>query len=228
VRDVTEHVPQPPAPGTIFDTKQQPNLFRNISLRTAATSNAATVIVIDALETPTVAQMYVRQQSISFFRKMPSGDVFAIFQLDTHLHLIQGFSADPKTLYAAVEGKRDMPDLPIGMSKIHRKQVLDQAMYAMGHYLEAFRGRKNIIWFTSAVPGKMSGLRDNPSRMQLISRRERLLLLHESQSLATGITVGNSHMAVIAGSQSMLLQSTSLGNLLPHTSDGRVSKSTLL
>src|SRR6202012_390581 len=81
---------------------------------------------------------------------------------DTRLHLIQGFSADPATLYAAVESKREMPALPSNLSKAERKQMLDDALHLMGRYLEAFPGRRNIVWFTSAVPGKISGLKDNP------------------------------------------------------------------
>ncbi len=162
VRGLTEHTPEPPAPGATFGMTQRPNVFRNISVPADANSNAVTVILIDALETPTVAQMYVRQQLMSFFRRMQPGHVFAIFQLDTRLHLIQGFSADPATLYAAVESKRDMPVLPSYLSKEDRKAMVDQAMYVMARYLEAFPGRKNIVWFTSAVPGKISGLKDNP------------------------------------------------------------------
>jgi VWFA-related protein len=162
VRAVTEHVPQPTVPASTLDPRQAPNVFRNISLPATANSNAVTVILIDALETPTTAQMYVRQQLMSFFRKMPPGYVFAIFQLDTRLHLIQGFSADPTTLYAAVESKREMPALPPDLDTNQRKQMLDDALHLMGRYLEAFPGRKNIVWFTSAVPGKISGLKDNP------------------------------------------------------------------
>jgi len=138
------------------------NVFRNVTLPASVQSNVVTVILIDALETPTVAQMYVRQQLASFFQKMAPGHLFAIFQLDTRLHLIQGFSDDPQTLLAAVQSKREMPSLPANLGKGDRQVMVDQAMYVMARYLDAFPGRKNVVWFTSAVPGKISGLKDNP------------------------------------------------------------------
>lgn len=133
-----------------------PNTFTNYT--PVGNTNVATVILLDALDTPITAQQYLRQDLIQYFRHMPPGTPVAIFQLDTEMHLIQGFSSDPQALLAAAESKRDMPSLskPIhgsyGQYRRARAQILRDGMRMMGRYLAGFPGRKNLIWFTGEAP----------------------------------------------------------------------------
>lgn len=133
-----------------------PNTFTNYN--PVPNSNAYTVILLDAMDTPIHAQMFVREQLIAFLKHAQPGTPIAIFQLDSEVRLIQGFSSDPKVLLEAAESKRDMPSLrkPFygsrDLNRMVRNQVLGQGMQAMGKYLAGFPGRKNLIWFTARLP----------------------------------------------------------------------------
>ncbi len=99
--DVTKLKAAPPLPA---------NTFTNFT--PVANSNAYTVILLDALNTPVSSQMYLRQQLIDYLKHdMQPGTPIAIFQLDVGMKLIQGFSTDPQVLLAAAESKRNMPSL---------------------------------------------------------------------------------------------------------------------
>lgn len=137
------------------------NTFTNFT--PIVNSNAYTVILLDALNTPIEAQMYLRDQVIAYLKHMQPGTPIAIFQLDTEMRLIQGFSADPKVLLAAAESKRDMPSLrkPIHGDRDYylrmKNQILGEGMQSLGRYLAGFPGRKNLIWFTGQLPTWLSG-----------------------------------------------------------------------
>ena len=138
-----------------------PNTFTNFA--PVANSNAYTVILLDALNTPLQAQMELRAQLISYLKHMEPGTPIAIFQLDTQMRLIQGFSTDPKVLLAAADSKRDMPSLqkPIRGDRyynvISKNQILGEGMQSIGRYLAGFPGRKNLVWFTGSVPQWATG-----------------------------------------------------------------------
>jgi VWFA-related protein len=120
--------------------------------------------VIDALNTPLVAQMYLRQQLIAFMKTVPPGNVFAIFQMDASgMHLVQGFTSDPAVLLKGVESKRDSVVMrPPMVYRKERKEILNEGMREMGRYLAGFPGRKNLIWFAGEVPRAVFGLKANP------------------------------------------------------------------
>ena len=143
--------PKPPA--------LAPNTFTNA--RSAPTpglvKTASTVFLLDALDTPLSAQSYVRDQLLAYFNTMQPGTEVAIFQLDTQLRLLQGFTSDPAVLRAAVHD-RDKPlqtAIPGGpgyVTQALRMDVLNGAMQSLGSYLSSRPGRKNLIWFTAHIP----------------------------------------------------------------------------
>jgi VWFA-related protein len=117
-----------------------PNTFTNFAR--PGNTNSVNVIVIDALDTPLPAQMYLRQQLIAFMKTVPPGNVFAIFQMDASgMHLVQGFTSDPAMLLKAVESKRDSVVMrPPMVYRKERKDILNEGMREMGRYLAGFRG----------------------------------------------------------------------------------------
>jgi len=134
-----------------------PNTFTNFL--PVANTNASTVILLDALDTSVQTQMELREQLIDYLKHMQPGTPIAIFQIDTGMHLIQGFSSDPQVLLDAAKSKRDMPSLqkPIhGTRDEYRRARLDilrTGFQMMGRYLAGFPGRKNLVWFTGGIPG---------------------------------------------------------------------------
>ena len=133
-----------------------PNTFSNF--QPVANTNASTVILLDALDTPIQAQMQLREQVIDYMKHVPAGTPIAIFQVDTEMRLIQGFSADPEVLLAAAKSKRDAPSLrqPWQGNRQEflrfRRDMLRDGFRLMGRYLAGFPGRKNLIWFTAQIP----------------------------------------------------------------------------
>lgn len=141
--------------------KMPANTFTNFVRQ--GNTNAVNVIVIDALDSPLPAQMYLRQQLIGFMKTVPPGNVFAIFQLDTSMHLVQGFTSDPEVLLKAMESKRDSVTMrPVMTYRKERRELLNDGLHEMGRYLAGFPGRKNLIWFTGEVPRPVFGLNRNP------------------------------------------------------------------
>lgn len=163
IRSVSEHrVMAAEEVARVSGVKMPPNTFTNF-VRPGNT-NSVNVIVIDALDTPLVAQMYLRQQLIAFMKTVPPGKVFAIFQMDASgMRLVQGFTSDPAMLLKAVESKRDSVVMrPPMVYRKDRKEILNEGMREMGRYLAGFPGRKNLIWFAGEVPRAVFGLKANP------------------------------------------------------------------
>ena len=133
-----------------------PNTFTNYT--PIANTNASTVILLDALDSSVQTQMEVRAQFIDFLEHMQPGTAVAIFQIDTEMRLIQGFSSDPQVLLQAAKSKRDMPSLlrpltgPGTERRFVKTDILRTGFQMMGRYLAGFPGRKNLIWLTGAIP----------------------------------------------------------------------------
>ncbi len=162
-----EHRPMSPAEAAKLNAtvKLPPNHFTNFDPVTNE-SNASTVFLLDALDTPVQAQMYLREQMIDYMKTVPVGTRIAIFQLDTQMHMIQGFTSDPDVLRQVVSSKRDQPVLspllggpnaPNYVRERMRQQYLTEGMQALARYLAPFPGRKNLIWFTGRVPINVYG-----------------------------------------------------------------------
>ena len=86
-------VPRPAnlAPG-IFSNAQAP----------ASGAPVLNILLVDALNTPLADQTFLHQQLLQFLRT-PSPGPMAVFGLTTHLIPLQGFTADPRLLRAAVD-----------------------------------------------------------------------------------------------------------------------------
>lgn len=140
-----------------------PNTFTNYT--PVANTNSSTVILLDALDTRIEDQMELRQELIDYIKHMQPGTPIAIFRVDTQMHLVQGFTADPAVLLDAAKSKRNMPTLQkllFGTSEeysIMRSDILSTGFRLMGLYLGGFPGRKNLIWITGSIP---SAYRNDP------------------------------------------------------------------
>ncbi|WP_348262229.1 VWA domain-containing protein [Telmatobacter sp. DSM 110680] len=133
-----------------------PNTFTNYSA--VANANAYTVILLDALNTRLDDQMSVREALIRYLKDRPPGGPVAIFERDTKMHLVQGFTSDPQVLLAAAQSARNNPQL-LKMVRgtreenlVYRMDDVTLGFQLLGRYLAAFPGRKNLIWFTGALP----------------------------------------------------------------------------
>ncbi len=163
IRWVHEHHPMDAAATRQLAStpKLPPNTFSNFTM--VRNTDASIVFLLDAMDTPVAEQMEVRQQLIDFFKHMQPGPPMAIFQLDTEVRLVQGFTSDPQVLLAAVESGRAQPSLAVPTAAprsytyfaVYRRTLMEtlrDGMSMMGRYLAGYPGRKNLIWFTGRVP----------------------------------------------------------------------------
>ena len=133
-----------------------PNTFTNYT--PVANTNSSTVILLDALNTRIEDQMELRQELIDYIKHMQPGTPIAIFRIDTEMHLIQGFTADPAVLLDAAKSKRNLPSLQKLLPGTReeygsiRSDILSSGFRLMGLYLGGFPGRKNLIWITGSIP----------------------------------------------------------------------------
>ncbi len=64
------------------------------------------MLLIDALNTPKIDQVLVREQTIQFLQQMPPGTELAVFTLGTRLRMVQGFTTDSSALLASLQDKK--------------------------------------------------------------------------------------------------------------------------
>jgi VWFA-related protein len=77
-----------------------PNTFTNVPA--VAPNEAINVLLMDALNTPTTDQAYVRLQMVKYLALMPPGIRAGVFMLSERLRIIQGFTQDSTLLRASI------------------------------------------------------------------------------------------------------------------------------
>ena len=77
-----------------------PHVFTNFPLVQAADS--VNIILLDALNTPSRDQFYVRSQMLKYLKTIPPGTRVAIFTLASQLRMLQGVTTDSTELLAAL------------------------------------------------------------------------------------------------------------------------------
>ncbi|MGA2674456.1 MAG: VWA domain-containing protein [Terracidiphilus sp.] len=96
------HIDEAPGPVAHLP-REQPGVYNNIP--TVQPSGSIDVLLVDSLNTELADQAYVRQQLLKFLEAEPPGMRIAIFTLGSRLRLLQGFTADPTVLQAALKSK---------------------------------------------------------------------------------------------------------------------------
>ena len=87
----------PPAP-------LPPHTFTNAPLYPPST--AVNVLLLDGLNTPVANQMDVRNKMIKFMGEIPPGTPLAIFTLSSSLHMLAGFTTNPRALVKALDSAK--------------------------------------------------------------------------------------------------------------------------
>ena len=95
------------AKGTSTPTPRSPDTYTNRP--DYPESSTATVLLLDALNTPLASQMQAKAQMLDYLKRLPPGMPIAIFTLASRLRLVQGFTPDPGVLSAAFHDLRANP-----------------------------------------------------------------------------------------------------------------------
>ena len=140
-----------------------PNVFTNIPRMKPG--GAATVLLLDNLNTQLQDQSGVRARMLSYLKGVQPRSRFAIFALGTHLRYVQGFTDDPALLAAALKDPKrgaasEQPPLPLRsfwteqeLSQLDlRVRLTLQAFEELARYLAGIPGRKNVVWFSGSFP----------------------------------------------------------------------------
>lgn len=88
-----------------------PNVYTNFPVVQSADS--VNVILLDALNTPTRDQAYVRAQMLKYLRKIPPATRVAIFTLASQLRMLQGVTTDSTQLLAALNTHKGPQQSPL-------------------------------------------------------------------------------------------------------------------
>jgi VWFA-related protein len=160
--------------------KLDPNIFTNYSPVPA--NGALNVLLFDALNTKMIDQSVVLQQMQKYLATPHPGVRMELFELNSELRLLQGFTSDQEVLRAALANRKSAPQASMlmanamsdswgiepvsrgsvdplkGRTGLEPLQVLDrqestlQAMMALARYMGSLPGRKNLLWFSAEFP----------------------------------------------------------------------------
>jgi len=84
-----------------------PHVYSNFPEFTVV--GAANVLLLDALNTPLSAQMYVRQQMLKYLKNVPPGTRIAVFTLASRLRMVQGLTTDSTAIVDAISNNGTLP-----------------------------------------------------------------------------------------------------------------------
>ena len=118
-----QEVRQDMPPASHAPQQLPPNVYTN--LQPTPTTSAVNVLMLDLLNTRPEDQVAMKQESIKYLKSMPRGTRMAVLSLGSSLRILQGFTADPNILVAAVNTKKSRA-LPSPFVDEDSGQVLDQ------------------------------------------------------------------------------------------------------
>ncbi len=96
-------------PRSLPPLQMPPNQYTNFTQQEPG--GAVTILMLDVLNTPTLAQVNARKAMVEFLRRLPPGQRVGLFILSDRPRLVQGFTSSSDALIAA--GKSLRPDLSI-------------------------------------------------------------------------------------------------------------------
>jgi VWFA-related protein len=105
VKTLEEHTPPATPPPATPPVKLPAGVFTNFT--PVPETGPINVLLIDRLNTPMDAQMFLHQQLVEYIKRVKPGTRLAVFGLNRQLIFLQGFTSDPKLLLAALESKKN-------------------------------------------------------------------------------------------------------------------------
>jgi len=140
----------------------------------------ATVILIDALNTPISDFAYARTEIINFLHKLQPQDRVALYGLASRLFVLHDFTNDARSLLQSLEhakanpsnnrpGAEDLQASDIGndnldafisaaeqraadMNTVNRVQATAVVLASIAGHLAELPGRKNLVWVSASFP----------------------------------------------------------------------------
>ncbi|MGO9094585.1 MAG: VWA domain-containing protein [Bryobacteraceae bacterium] len=204
---------QSPAPGPAGAPPLAPNTFTNrLELRPKAPS-AATVILLDGLNTRFQDQARAKIRLIKFLQQLQPDDRVALYTLGSTLRILHDFTSDNTVLLRAlarhygrnsVEVADSEPEAPnsgstelddwltqtnqilADMQVANRAETTLSAIEAIANHAARLPGRKNLVWISGGFPFSL-GLTD----FYVGSGRETRVFLEETERTARAVNQAN-------------------------------------
>jgi VWFA-related protein len=105
-----------------------------------------TVLLLDALNTPTQDQSYARMQMLRYLDKqLASGQRMAVFALGQSLQLLQDFTDDPRLLKAAIESFKPNMSLELLLEDVDKRLPPPSRQTDLKRLAEAHEARLNAL-----------------------------------------------------------------------------------
>ena len=152
------------------------------------------VILYDLANIEIDDQLDARRQVMKFIKNMPEGERMAIFVRSDGLYLVQGFTADKATLYAALDPQNPKPHVPKVFMMGKNLGYGDPAsminvLTQVNEFLEGVPGHKNLIWLAGTFPLALVPRKEDPREYvdQIISE---INVLTRAQVAVYPINVG--------------------------------------
>lgn len=132
-------------PPVLAGTPLPPSVYTNRPEYSRATG-PCTVLLLDALNTPTQDQRYARQQMLRYLEKqLQSNQRMAVFALGQSLQLLQDFTDDPRLLKAAVESFKPDMSLELLLEDVDKRMPLASRQTDTGRLLAIRAGRLSAL-----------------------------------------------------------------------------------
>jgi VWFA-related protein len=174
---VVEHSSQSPLSPAPTLAPLPPGTFTNYT--PLAPGSTLNILLLDALNMPVKDSKFIRAQLQQYVEHANPNTHIAIVGLANRPILLQGFTSDPATLRDVVERKliarspsafeapakttqpsaieiaanlRQFESETGAMETLLRPQYTLDAFNTLAHYLAAFPGRKNLLWFSGSFP----------------------------------------------------------------------------
>jgi len=121
-----------------------------VNLEQTPASGPPVVLLLDYLNTPVSDQAYAHEQVVRFLERKPASTEVAIFALADSLTMLQGFTTNSSKLLAAMRSKAAGLRMPANSEQVQKAQITLDAFLAIGKFLAATDGRKDLLWFSES------------------------------------------------------------------------------
>lgn len=137
------------------------------------------VLLYDMVNMDIDDQATARKQLLRFISDKPPGARFAIYVFSDGLRLIQGFTADQRKLFAAMDPSSPQPHVPrifLYGDNYGRGQVgpIVSVFTKIADFLEGLPERKNVIWVTGSIPTTILPTENLNSNVEAVSYNDEI------------------------------------------------------
>jgi VWFA-related protein len=173
--------------------------------------SAATVVLLDQLNTSFELKEYQRTQIAKFLQSLGDHNRIALYSLGQSLHILQDFTDDPKKLMDAVahgdsgnqvgfaqsDGPESTGQVEAAVLASQKYQITLEAMQVIARHMAGVAGRKSLVWVSQQFP--LAGPTGLPGIRFLLGQANVALYPVLVRSLTGGSSIATSRRSIGTG-----------------------------